>query len=114
MNGETFLTGTSMRFSAPICKGWNAGDGDCRQRWCATPPNTLTASPTNSSTRGNWSVRAAVSSGLGRSYLRYEELLLDRNLADFAHLQRWAVEVIYDDHEVGDEISAGITHLLLR
>ncbi len=56
--------------------------------------------------------RSRFKRALGRSYLRYVGLLLDRNLADFAHLQRWAVELIRDDHEVGDEISAGIRHLL--
>ena len=56
--------------------------------------------------------RSRFKRAVGRSYLRYVELLLDRNLADFAHLQRWAVALIHDAHEVGDEISAGIRHLL--
>lgn len=55
--------------------------------------------------------RSRFKRALGRCYLRYEELLLDSNLADFAHLQRWAVDLVDDDHEVGDEISAGIRHL---
>ena len=49
---------------------------------------------------------------IGRSYRRYEDLLLDQGVADFAHLQRWAVELLQDDREVGDEISANIRHLL--
>ena len=56
--------------------------------------------------------RSRFKRALGRSYLGYVELLLDRNLADFAHLQCWAVALIHDDHEVGDEISAGIRQLL--
>ena len=49
---------------------------------------------------------------LGRSYLRYENLLLDQGLADFAHLQRWTVELLERDGQIADEISGGIRHLM--
>lgn len=43
---------------------------------------------------------------LGRSYLRYEALPLDRGVADFAHLQRWTVELLEECDEARQEISA--------
>ena len=48
---------------------------------------------------------------LGRSFQHYERILLDENQADFAHLERWAAELL-DDDDVADEISGGIRHLL--
>ena len=42
---------------------------------------------------------------LGRSYLRYENLLWELGTADFAHLQRWTVEMLERDGEIADEIS---------
>ncbi len=49
---------------------------------------------------------------LGRSYLRYEALLLDRGLADFAHLQRWTVELVEECDEARQGISAQIRQLM--
>ena len=49
---------------------------------------------------------------LGRSYRRYEDLLLNQSAADFGHLQRWLVELLEDDEEIAAQISDGIVHLL--
>ena len=49
---------------------------------------------------------------LGRCYRRYEDLLRERGVADFAHLQRWLVELLEDDDGIADEVSGGIRHLL--
>ena len=51
-------------------------------------------------------------SALGRSYLRYEELLRELGQADFAHLQRWTVEMLERDEVIASEISSGIRHLM--
>ena len=48
---------------------------------------------------------------LGRSCQRYEELLLDENLADFGHLQSWAARLL-DDDDIAGQVSGGIRHLL--
>ena len=49
---------------------------------------------------------------LGRSYRRYEHLLLELNLADFAHLQRWTLELLERDDDVAKKISGGIRNLM--
>ena len=48
---------------------------------------------------------------LGRCYRRYENLLLDENVADFAHLQVWA-DLLLDDDDVADRISGGVRYLM--
>ena len=48
---------------------------------------------------------------LGRCYVRYRDLLLDEGGPDFDHLQRWAAELLDDDHIVSP-ISDGIHHLI--
>ena len=48
---------------------------------------------------------------LGRCYLRYENLLLDRNVADFVHLQVWTDLLLYDE-DVADRISGGVRYLM--
>lgn len=48
---------------------------------------------------------------LGRCYLRYRDLLLVEESADFDHLQRWAAELL-DDDRILDPISSGIRHLV--
>ena len=48
---------------------------------------------------------------LGRCYVRYRDLLLDGESADFDHLQRWAAELL-DDDRILDPISGGIRHLI--
>ena len=48
---------------------------------------------------------------LGRCYVRYRDLLLDEESADFDHLQRWAAELL-DDDRILDPISSGIRHLV--
>lgn len=49
---------------------------------------------------------------LGRSYRRYQALLLDRGAADFAHLQRWAVELLEESDEASHKISTRIRQLM--
>ena len=51
-------------------------------------------------------------SALGRSYWRYEGLLLELGLADFAHLQRWTVELLEQDERIADEVSGAVRHLM--
>ena len=48
---------------------------------------------------------------LGRCYVRYRDLLLDGESADFDHLQRWAAELLEDDR-ILHPISGGIRHLI--
>ena len=48
---------------------------------------------------------------LGRCYVRYRDLLLDEESADFDHLQRWAAELLENDR-IADAISSGIRHLV--
>ena len=48
---------------------------------------------------------------LGRCYLRYRDLLLDKGNTDFDHLQRWAAELLEDDR-IADPISDGIRYLV--
>ena len=49
---------------------------------------------------------------LGRCCQRYRELLLDRNAADFAHLQVWADRVL-EDEDVAAGIGDGVRHLMV-
>ncbi len=49
---------------------------------------------------------------LGRSLLRYRELLLSKNAVDFAHLQVWAERVLQDD-DVAARASDAIRHLMV-
>ena len=49
---------------------------------------------------------------LGRCCQRYRELLLDRNMADFAHLQVWAGRVLADE-DVAAGVSGGVRHLMV-
>ena len=55
--------------------------------------------------------RSPFLAALGRCYRRYQNLLLDRNVADFAHLQAWADLLLYDD-DVADRISGGVRYLM--
>ena len=48
---------------------------------------------------------------LGRCYLRYRDLLLDEGCVDFDHLQRWAAELLANDH-IADPIAGGIRYLI--
>ena len=48
---------------------------------------------------------------LGRCVLRYRDLLLAENLADFEHLQVWAHRLL-DDDDVARRISQGIRYLI--
>ena len=48
---------------------------------------------------------------LGSCYWRYEELLLEENVVDFAHLQKWAAMLVYGD-AVGDRIAGGVRYLM--
>ena len=49
---------------------------------------------------------------LGRCYRRYEDLLQDQGVADFAHLQRWTVELLEDGDGIAGEVSGDVRHLL--
>ena len=49
---------------------------------------------------------------LGRSLLRYRELLLSENAVDFAHLQVWAERVLQCD-DIADRTSEDIRHLMV-
>ena len=49
---------------------------------------------------------------LGRSCRRYRQLLRDRNLVDFAHLQVWAERVLQND-DVAARASDAIRHLMV-
>ena len=55
--------------------------------------------------------RSRFLAALGRCYRRYENLLLDENVADFAHLQVWA-DLLLDDDDVADRISGGVRYLM--
>ena len=55
--------------------------------------------------------RSRFLAALGRCYRRYENLLLDENVADFAHLQAWA-DLLLDDDDVADRISGGVRYLM--
>ena len=48
---------------------------------------------------------------LGWCYAEYRELLLDRNLVDFAHLQVWADEVL-DYDRIANRLADGVRHLM--
>ena len=61
-----------------------------------------------------WSLTRSSSpflAALGRCYRRYRNLLRERNVADFAHLQVWAHLLLYDD-DVADRISGGVRYLM--
>ena len=61
-----------------------------------------------------WSLTRSSSrflAALGRCYWRYQNLLRERNVADFAHLQVWAHLLLYDD-DVADRISGGVRYLM--
>ena len=49
---------------------------------------------------------------LGRCCMRYRKLLLERNLADFAHTQVWAHRVLQDS-AVADREAGSVRHLLV-
>ena len=49
---------------------------------------------------------------LGRCCQRYRELLLDRNLADFAHLQVWADKML-EDEDIAAGVSGAVRHLMV-
>ena len=49
---------------------------------------------------------------LGRSLLRYRQLLLSKNAVDFAHLQVWAERVLQDD-DVAARASDAVKHLMV-
>ena len=55
--------------------------------------------------------RSRFLAALGRCYRRYENLLLDENVVDFAHLQAWA-DLLLDDDDVADAISGGVRYLM--
>ena len=55
--------------------------------------------------------RSRFLAALGRCYRRYENLLLDENVVDFAHLQAWA-DLLLDDDDVADRISGGVRYLM--
>ncbi len=55
--------------------------------------------------------RSRFLAAVGRCYRRYENLLLDENAADFAHLQAWA-DLLLDDDDVADRISGGVRYLM--
>ena len=55
--------------------------------------------------------RSRFLAALGRCYRRYENLLLDENAVDFAHLQAWA-DLLLDDDDVADRISGGVRYLM--
>ena len=55
--------------------------------------------------------RSRFLAALGRCYRRYENLLLDENAADFAHLQAWA-DLLLDDDDIADRISGGVRYLM--
>ena len=55
--------------------------------------------------------RSRFLAALGRCYRRYENLLLDENAADFAHLQAWA-DLLLDDDDDADRISGGVRYLM--
>ena len=55
--------------------------------------------------------RSRFLAALGICYWRYEELLLEENVVDFAHLQKWAAMLVYGD-AVGDRIAAGLRYLM--
>ena len=55
--------------------------------------------------------RSSFIAAVGRCYRRYERLLLDENVADFAHLQAWA-DLLLDDDDVADAIAGGIRYLM--
>ena len=55
--------------------------------------------------------RSRFLAAVGRCYRRYENLLLDENVVDFAHLQVWA-DLLLDDDDVADRISGGVRYLM--
>ena len=55
--------------------------------------------------------RSSFIAAVGRCYRRYERLLLDENVADFAHLQAWA-DLLLDDDDVADAIAGDIRYLM--
>ena len=55
--------------------------------------------------------RSSFIAAVGRCYRRYARLLLDENVADFAHLQAWA-DLLLDDDDVADAIAGGIRYLM--
>ena len=56
--------------------------------------------------------RQPFSAALGRCLRRYRNLLLKRNLVDFAHLQVWAEQVLRDD-AIAAEQGGAIRHLMV-
>lgn len=50
-------------------------------------------------------------SAVGRCYLRYRDLLLERNMVDFAHLQVWADELL-DCDLIADRLAVGMRYLM--
>ena len=55
--------------------------------------------------------RSSFIAAVGRCYRRYARLLLDENIADFAHLQAWA-DLLLDDDAVAGEIAGGVRYLM--
>ena len=55
--------------------------------------------------------RSRFLAAVGRCYRRYENLLLEENVVDFAHLQAWA-DLLLDDDDIADRIAGGVRYLM--
>ena len=49
---------------------------------------------------------------LGSSYQRYENLLLELGLADFAYLQKWVALLLYRNDDVADRLATDVRYLM--